>query len=249
MHIPFVHLVEFKLFAQFPVDHLAHSVTTSTILLRLVFFLWHSQSLWRCFVLLSEDIQFGYFGFLPVSSLVVVISLSPCFFLCILLVAASMDRGYLECWQVFLHLFVTHTVCLLHLLDVRPYAKSWVILFSICWSSSLVHFKNGPEYLTRGTEHVFIPLMRFLLRSLLSSSSEEIFFLIFFFHLRMFDGVRFQYSSICEFHFLQAFWFLLDFVVLFLPPFVVFRFSLLHDIFFYAKFHPYVFTIYSHCLY
>ena len=42
-----------------------------------------------------------------------------------------------------------------------------LILWSICWSSSLVHFKNGSEYLTA---QVFIPLISFLLCSLLSGS-------------------------------------------------------------------------------
>ena len=46
---------------------------------------------------------------------------------------------------------------------------SFLGLWSICWSSSLAHFKNGPEYLTRGTAQVFISLMRFLLYSLILS--------------------------------------------------------------------------------
>ena len=40
---------------------------------------------------------------------------------------------------------------------------SFFVPWSICWSSSLVHFKNHPEYLTCGTAQIFIPLMRFLL--------------------------------------------------------------------------------------
>ena len=47
---------------------------------------------------------------------------------------------------------------------------SFLVLWSICRSSSLVHFKNGPEYLIMGTAHVFIPLKRFLLQSLVSKS-------------------------------------------------------------------------------
>ena len=43
---------------------------------------------------------------------------------------------------------------------------SFLVLWSICLSSSLVHFRKGPEYLTRGTAQVFIPLIRFLLESL-----------------------------------------------------------------------------------
>ena len=46
---------------------------------------------------------------------------------------------------------------------------SFLVLWSICLSS-LVHFKNGFEYLTRGTAKVFIPFIRFLLYSLVSSS-------------------------------------------------------------------------------
>ena len=47
---------------------------------------------------------------------------------------------------------------------------SFLILWSICLSSSLVHFKKGPEYLTRDTAQVFIPLIRFRLDSFVSSS-------------------------------------------------------------------------------
>ena len=43
---------------------------------------------------------------------------------------------------------------------------SFPVLRSICRSSSLVYFKNGPENLTRSSVLVFIPLMRFLLCSL-----------------------------------------------------------------------------------
>ena len=40
---------------------------------------------------------------------------------------------------------------------------SFLVLWSICLSSSLVLFNNGPEYLTRGTAQLFIPLTMFLL--------------------------------------------------------------------------------------
>ena len=46
-------------------------------------------------------------------------------FLCSLLVVISMYRRYLECWQVlFLCSFLTHTVCVHHLWNVRPYSGS-----------------------------------------------------------------------------------------------------------------------------
>ena len=40
---------------------------------------------------------------------------------------------------------------------------SFLVLWSICLSKSLVHLRKGSEYLTRGTAQVFIPLIRFLL--------------------------------------------------------------------------------------
>ena len=48
----------------------------------------------------------------------------------------------------------------------------FLILWTICLKSSLVHFKNSPEYITSRTAHVFIPLMRFLLQSLVSRSFQ-----------------------------------------------------------------------------
>ena len=47
---------------------------------------------------------------------------------------------------------------------------NFLVLGSIYLSSSIVHFKNDPEYLTWGTVQVFIPLMRFLMQSLVSRS-------------------------------------------------------------------------------
>ena len=50
------------------------------------------------------------------------------------------------------------------------------ILWSICLSSSLVHLRKGPEYLTKGTAQVFIPLIRFLPQRFVSSSFIDILF-------------------------------------------------------------------------
>ena len=47
---------------------------------------------------------------------------------------------------------------------------SFLVLWSICLCSSLVHLRKGPDYLTSGTAHVFIPLIRFLLLSFVLSS-------------------------------------------------------------------------------
>ena len=48
---------------------------------------------------------------------------------------------------------------------------SFLVLWSIWFSYSLVHFKKGLEYLTRGTARVFNPLISFLLLSFVSNSS------------------------------------------------------------------------------
>ena len=74
-----------------------------------------------------------------------------------------------------------------------------VLLLSIGWSSSLVHFKNYPAYLTRGTGQVFIPLMRFLLYRFASKSflvNLRDSFLFLFFHHHLFDSVHFHYSQV-----------------------------------------------------
>ena len=42
---------------------------------------------------------------------------------------------------------------------------SFLLLWFICLGFSRVHFKNSPEYLTRGTAQLFIPLMQFLLQN------------------------------------------------------------------------------------
>ena len=84
---------------------------------------------------------------------------------------------------------------------------SFLVLWSICLSSSLVHFKSVPEYLTRGTAQVFVPLIRFLLHSFVSSS-----FLVFLRHsFLIFSSPLIClcqlliFPSICRFLFLRAF--------------------------------------------
>ena len=47
---------------------------------------------------------------------------------------------------------------------------SFLVLRFLCLSASFVHFKNGPKYLSSETSQMFIPLMRFLLQSLVSRS-------------------------------------------------------------------------------
>ena len=67
---------------------------------------------------------------------------------------------------------MTHIVCQHHLSDLKPYAWSLVflVLCSIYLRSSLIHFRNGSEYLTRGTAQVLKPFIRFLLYRLVLRS-------------------------------------------------------------------------------
>ena len=97
----------------------------------------------------------------------------PLRFLWSLLVVVSMHQRNLKCWCVlFLFLFLANTVCLRHLWDVNPYALSCVFLFSnlfvgvLLWST----LRMVPSILRgRVTAQVLIPLMTFLLCSLVSS--------------------------------------------------------------------------------
>ena len=128
---------------------------------------------------------------------------------------------------------------------------SFLVLWSVCLSSSLVHLRKGPEYLPSGTAQVFIPLIRFLLYSFVSSSSPEIFFFInFLFYLCLFDGVSLQdvqvfvgflFSSL-----LILSWFgsSIPSVRCLLPLFIT---SMVHFSMPYS--HPYVLTVYSNCVY
>ena len=68
---------------------------------------------------------------------------------------------------------------------------NFIDLCSISLSSSLVHLRNDPEYLRRGIGLMFIPLMKFLLQSLVSKGfvSLQVFscFPLFQFHMAHFS--------------------------------------------------------------
>ena len=53
-------------------------------------------------------------------------------------------------WDLYLLLFLTHIICLCRTSGVAPCALlCLLVLWSFCRRFSLVHFKNGPEYLTK----------------------------------------------------------------------------------------------------
>ena len=95
---------------------------------------------------------------------------------------------------------------------------SFLVLWSICLSSSLVYFKNGPEYLTRNTAQVFIPLIRSQFHSFVSSN--------FLVHLR-YSFLIFSFISSC--FMLSAFnipkYLYISFSIFFLDFVVPFRLS------------------------
>ena len=75
---------------------------------------------------------------------------------------------------------------------------SFLLLWSICLISPLVHFKNSPEYVTKMIVQAFISL-RFLLYSLVSRNVILLRYsllIFFFFLLHLFDGICIQYSQV-----------------------------------------------------
>ena len=103
------------------------------------------------------------------------------FILCSLWVLVLMYQRYLQCWRIFpfLH-FLTHTDCLCHLCKAFCIVISFLVLQSICWTSSLVHFKNSPEYLKRVNYSGVNPVTKIAAAELyfdkFSRSSEKKFF-------------------------------------------------------------------------
>ena len=117
---------------------------------------------------------------------------------------------------------------------------SFLVPWSICWSSSLVHFKKSLEYLTRGDSQSNYTFDEFVFYSYVSSSFivPRRNFSEFFFLLHSFDGDIFP--SIYKFFLLLI---RLDLVVLFLSQLAVFRFSL----WVYHIFLCQIFSLYRHC--
>ena len=131
---------------------------------------------------------------------------------------------------------------------------NFLVLWSIRWSSSFIHCKNGPEYLRRGTARVFIPLMWFLIYSLVLSSflfSWDTLFKNLFFYLHLLDGIRFQYSQVLVSFLLSkrsdffGFDSSIPSVICRFPLFIIIskaHFSMLNSI-------PLSLTVYPYCLY
>ena len=88
---------------------------------------------------------------------------------------------------------------------------NFLILSSICLCSTLVHCKNGPEYMTRVLPCYLSIKCDFFLQSLLSRSFLHVqtyYFLIF-----SFSADFLIFLNICYFYFLEAFWFVFQSVM------------------------------------
>ena len=131
---------------------------------------------------------------------------------------------------------------------------NFLVLWSICLSSLFVYFKNDFEYLKRCTARLFIPLMRFLLQSMVSRSVHILqrcpLLFLFPLHPRLFDGVSLYYPQILVTFLLSkrsnAF---LIWQFYFFRCFSFSHFFYEHGTFFNAKFHSYILVVYSYCLY
>ena len=102
----------------------------------------------------------------------------------------------------------------------------FLVLRSICWSSSPFHFKNGLEYLTRETILVFIPFDAIPTAKLgfekCFLSSEIHFYNFFLLYPLVWWCPLPLFPSACTFPFLRTFTFFLDLTGLFFPLFVFF---------------------------
>ena len=118
---------------------------------------------------------------------------------------------------------------------------SFLVLLSICWSSSKVYFKNGSKYLIRSIAQLFIPLMRFLLQSLVLRRFLVCLRYSFFIFSFMSTCLMVSTSNKCS------------------DPFLIWQFYFFYHLsfsashyehwtFFYAKFHSYILTEYSYYL-
>ena len=72
---------------------------------------------------------------------------------------------------------------------------SFLVLCSVCGSSSFVHFENGPLEQTRCLSLWLDSCSWTWFRKVFSFFWDTLFF-FFFIHLHLFDGVHFQYSQV-----------------------------------------------------
>ena len=146
-------------------------------------------------------------------------------------------------WILSSPLFLMHTVCVV---------MSFLVLWSIYWNSSLLHFKKSPKYLMKGQPGYLFVWWDFcyVIWFWIVFSFSRGF--IFFFFLSSAHVWWHQLSIFLgndRFPFLLAFWFFLDLVILSFQHLLFSAFHYYHGTFFHTKFHPNILTVYPHCLY
>ena len=181
-------------------------------------------SLWHCFVLVLEKIQFLFWDYSFVAKF-----LSSCvqtrhlkypyscfssrFYLFVILifpigtsVAKSLIGLFNKSFFAILIILLESLYSLLagrflpsFLVCVISWLKSPLHFLFFGLSCSLDNFKNDPEYLSIGTALVSISLMSFFCRAWFQASFTFFrgrLFFSFFLHFRLFDGVCFKYLQV-----------------------------------------------------
>ena len=163
VHIPFVRMVKLKIFAQFPGNHLPcpeclvldslctnllHSLIMGFIVLSLSSHNLHLLFFASCLFLLfcaaiGRDsvsfIMFLFFSYVEGFSCEISLAcLSKCPYNCF-----SSHFCFLDIFDLLMLEW--------SMSSLECKAQCFLALISFCWRTSLVHFKNGSEYLTRGT--------------------------------------------------------------------------------------------------
>ena len=190
---------------------------------------------------------------LPLLLLAVVISLSLLFLMYSLsfsIAASTQSRmqenpllpSFLGTYRLSILSLLCKVLCI-----VLNFVISFLVFWSICWSSFPHPFQECSRVSYKGDSPGVYPFDKLPSAELgfeKFSRSSEVLFSYFFFHFPVFDGVRFQFSQVLViFLFSKRSDFYFDLVVLLIPLFTFFRFSLLAWNLFYAKFHSYILTV------
>ena len=118
-------------------------------------------------------------------SLLLIVYSSSVLFIYTFLKASKSSSSFFSWYKLSMSSFGWKVLCIV---------SNFLVLWSICLSSSLIHFKNGPGYLTRETTQVFIPFIRFPQQNFVSISFLIILRFSYFFHSSLFDCARLQIS-------------------------------------------------------
>ena len=113
---------------------------------------------------------------------------------------------------------------------------------SLVYFLKFFSFKNGPDYLTRRIDQVFIPLIKFLLESFVFDNLAR---LKYFFRIFSLICVCLEYSQVLVIFLFSK---LSDSLLIWFFGYFSFSpFHYEHGTLFSAKFHSYILAVYSYC--